>query len=92
MNNTTDQVDLIEAPDLEGPSVSGRASWDSRGNSVWEWQTAPGVYTRDIDTMQLRALQITDLCLADAESSAGYERSTKRAHTELVMPTRRKGT
>ena len=39
-----------------GASSNGRATWDDRGNSTWEWQTQPGIFTRDVDTQQIRAL------------------------------------
>ncbi|MGE3531819.1 MAG: hypothetical protein AB7I12_08500 [Steroidobacteraceae bacterium] len=59
--------DLIDAPDLTGSVRSGRAAWDERGNSVWEWQTAPGVFTREISSQQLEALEATDLRIVDLE-------------------------
>ncbi len=57
--------DLIDAPDLAVDFSSGRATWDERGNSIWEWQTAPGVYSREISAQQLQALEARNLHLMD---------------------------
>jgi hypothetical protein len=35
---------------------SGRAVFDKRGNATWEWQVAPGVYSRDVGTSTLKIL------------------------------------
>ncbi len=63
--------DLIDAPDLQPANRSGRATWDERGNSIWEWQTAPGVFSRDINAQQLEAqleaLEAADLRVVDIE-------------------------
>ncbi len=59
--------DVIDAADLvEGNSKSGRAAWDERGNSIWEWQTRPGVFTRDIEPEQLQKLEAGHLRLVDS--------------------------
>jgi hypothetical protein len=58
--------DLIEAPDFNGTETkSGRAVWDIHGNSSWEWQTQPGVFSNDIDTQQLRKLEAGQLELLE---------------------------
>lgn len=44
---------------------SGRAAYDERGNSVWEWQLETGVYSRDISTQRLKKLDLNDLSIAD---------------------------
>ncbi len=63
------KIDTVEAPDLHMTEPrSGRAVWDDRGNSTWEWQTQPGVFTRDIDTVQLKALLGEELKIEDYES------------------------
>jgi hypothetical protein len=46
---------------------SGRVTFDSRGNAVWEWQTSTGVYGRDVDTKRLRKLEATDLKLLETQ-------------------------
>ena len=63
MNRRT--IDVIDANELlDSPRPrSGRAVWDERGNSVWEWQTQPGVFTRDISDLQLAQLEASHLSL-----------------------------
>ena len=64
-------LDTVEAPDLGNQDRrSGRAVWDSKGNSTWEWQTQPGVFTRDVDTVQLKALLVEDLAIEDEREPA----------------------
>lgn len=92
-------LDLIDASELGLPSSSGRATWDERGNSIWEWQTAPGVYSREISSQQLQALEASELQLLDgAQSSCRETLWSRNAQgklsvrtmyaTELVMPSR----
>ena len=92
-------TDLIDAPDLHTATGSGRATWDDRGNSIWEWQTAPGVYSRDISAQQLRELEASNLHLLDGvqhhTETTLWSRNARRQHsarttrdTELVMPAR----
>jgi hypothetical protein len=45
---------------------SGRVSFDSRGNSVWEWQLETGVYSRDVSTQKLKKLDLGDLSIAES--------------------------
>jgi len=51
-------------PDAQGKR-SGRVSFDSRGNSVWEWQLETGVYSRDVNTQKLKKLDLGDLSIAE---------------------------
>jgi hypothetical protein len=44
---------------------SGRVTFDSRGNSVWEWQLETGVYSRDVNTQKLKKLDLGDLSIAE---------------------------
>jgi hypothetical protein len=44
---------------------SGRASFDERGNAVWEWQLETGVYSRDVSTQKLKKLELDDLSIAE---------------------------
>lgn len=97
-------IDLIDAPELHENTRSGRASWDERGNTVWEWQTAPGIYSKDINTQQLKILQAKELQLLDQPASATstyshwkrqyQDRSASMPVTmrgsELVIPIKRK--
>lgn len=63
-------TDVIEAPaDLaKGNGKSGRAVWDERGNSIWEWQTQPGVYSRNVSAEQLETLQARQLRIDEVSS------------------------
>lgn len=74
---TFDSIDMIDASELvDNPEQrSGRAVQDERGNSIWEWQTQPGVYTRDISDHQLQQLEARHLTLVDNGSpSSGTKR------------------
>lgn len=48
---------------------SGRAVFDE-GRTVWEWQTATGVFERHVSAEQLSRLEASDLCLVEPESPA----------------------
>lgn len=50
---------------------SGRVSFDSRGNSVWEWQLETGVYSRDVNTQKLKKLDLGDLSIAETAIQKG---------------------
>jgi hypothetical protein len=39
------------------PTKSGRVAYDERGQPVWEWRVDTGVFSRDVDTKQVRQLQ-----------------------------------
>jgi hypothetical protein len=99
MNTVQDRTtDLIDAPDLATATGSGRATWDERGNSIWEWQTAPGVFSREISPQQLQALEADNLHLLDGvehTETTLWSRNARRTQnarakqaTELVMPSR----
>src|SRR5262245_58527377 len=45
---------------------SGRATFDSRGNPIWEWQLETGVYSRDVNTQKLKKLDLGELSIADS--------------------------
>jgi hypothetical protein len=62
----TANADVIEAPHFAESRSSGRVARDERGNSVWEWQTQPGVYSRDISKQELTRLEAKHLALVDA--------------------------
>ena len=36
---------------------SGRVAYDERGQPVWEWRVDTGVFTRDVDTRQMRKIK-----------------------------------
>lgn len=89
--------DLIDAPDLVFDVSSGRATWDERGNSIWEWQTAPGVYSREISAQQMQALEAPHLHLIDGNQAnaeltiwsrnARSKTATRVSNTtEMILP------
>lgn len=98
----SDHTDVIDAPEFHATTRSGRPTWDERGNTVWEWQTAPGIYSRDVSTQQLKTLQASELQLVDhtpgvtstySHWKRQYQDRFTRAparDTELVMPAKRK--
>jgi hypothetical protein len=50
----------IDAPEA---AFSGRPAFDRRGTTVWEWQTATGIYSRDASTTRVQRLQAPELSL-----------------------------
>lgn len=54
---------VVGAGDAPGESPSGRPVFDRRGTTVWEWQTATGVYSRDASTTRVQSLQVPELSL-----------------------------
>jgi hypothetical protein len=62
----SDKPEDAGTPDASAESKrSGRVSFDSRGNSVWEWQLETGVYSRDVNTQKLKKLDLGDLSIAE---------------------------
>jgi hypothetical protein len=47
---------------------TGRATFDPRGNSVWEWQTSPGVFERVDDATKIRDLSAAELKLMETQA------------------------
>jgi hypothetical protein len=45
---------------------SGRTTFDNSGRGIWEWQTATGVFERNITDEQLSDLENSQLMLLDA--------------------------
>lgn len=72
--------DLVDAPELVSAPRSGRVAWDERGNSIWEWQTAPGVFSREISSQQLEQLEASNLHIVDMEHVNAHSMSG-RLHT-----------
>ncbi|MFL6549620.1 MAG: hypothetical protein ACJ8OJ_13060 [Povalibacter sp.] len=74
---------------------SGRAVESDRGHTVWEWQTATGVFQRDVTDDQLRRLEAPHLKIvefAPSETQHVWESlSTGRMHarTATRSPERR---
>lgn len=50
----------------------GRATWCARGIARWEWQTAPGVYSSDLDTQRVRTLGDHLELAEEAEVGTGW--------------------
>jgi hypothetical protein len=44
---------------------SGRAVESDRGHTVWEWQTATGIFQRDVTDEQLRRLEAPELKIVE---------------------------
>lgn len=68
MNKVND--DVIDAAELGlagyAEEQSGRAAFDARGNSVWEWHLETGEYSTDITSTQMnRIVDPSALQLAD---------------------------
>jgi hypothetical protein len=75
-SNDTKSSDKPAASDPSEAKRSGRVSFDSRGNSVWEWQLETGVYSRDVNTQKLKKLDLGDLSIAETgihKKPAGLE-------------------
>lgn len=65
-------ADETQAPNSSAESKrSGRVGFDSRGNSVWEWQLETGVYSRDVNTQKLKKLNLGDLSIAESAIQQG---------------------
>jgi hypothetical protein len=60
-----------EEPPQKPEKRSGRVAFDSRGNSVWEWQLETGVYSRDVSTQKLKKLDLGDLSIAETVVEPG---------------------
>lgn len=70
MSSKQPSSDVIDAPNLTTNTRSGRVAHDERGNSVWEWQTAPGIFSREISAQQLEALEATHLSVLDLDHAS----------------------
>jgi len=62
--------DVVPGPS-DDSKRSGRVTFDSRGNSVWEWQLETGVYSRDVNTQKLKKLDLGDLSIAETGIQKG---------------------
>jgi hypothetical protein len=80
--------DVIDAPDLKSPTnpKSGRASWDERGNSIWEWQTGPGVYSRELTAEQLQLLEASHLRIVEFPTRRSLAHDPVRRKAPLQLP------
>jgi hypothetical protein len=71
----------VPATPADESKRSGRVSFDSRGNSVWEWQLETGVYSRDVNTQKLKKLDLGDLSIAETAIQKGPLASGKDAQS-----------
>jgi hypothetical protein len=53
------------ADDSVPSKSSGRPTFDSRGNAVWEWKTETGKFSVDVSTQRLKKLSASELTIAD---------------------------
>jgi hypothetical protein len=50
----------------EASKRSGRVTFDSRGNSIWEWQTEePGEFSSEVNTHYVKKLELPELSLEE---------------------------
>jgi len=67
---------------------SGRAAFTEDGRSIWEWQTATGVFTRTITDEQLASLEATQLRIE--EVPAAHNLDTQSHAAVAAMRTRQR--
>ena len=74
------------------PTQSGRVAYDERGQPVWEWRVDTGVFSRDVDTKQVRQIQedtSTKLQDEPAPRAVGFDPySTATTQVEPKKPRR----
>lgn len=66
MSQSHEEVEA--APDAAPSRKSGRAVFDA-GHTVWEWQTATGVFERHVSEEQMSRLEASDLRLVEQPSA-----------------------
>lgn len=60
------KVKSREGKGSAGDRKSGRTTFDNSGRGIWEWQTATGVFERNITDQQLAELENSRLTLIDS--------------------------
>lgn len=85
MNEHERELSSIEAP-TSTERKSGRAVFDNDGRSVWEWQTATGVFTRNVTDDQLTMLSTVELEIE--ETSREAENAKVFTGTRRPLPTK----
>jgi hypothetical protein len=63
--------DKSDTSDALAEKKSGRVTFDSRGNAVWEWAMSTGIFGRDVDSERLKKLEAPDLRIADDTPQKG---------------------
>jgi hypothetical protein len=70
--------------DASASKSSGRVTFDSRGNSVWEWKAEEtGQYSRDVSTQRLKKLEAADLSI---EETARVKRPDGLSLADAPLP------
>jgi len=64
MSRTDKQEDAFRTQPA-APRKSGRAAFDQDGRGIWEWQTATGVFERDVTLEQLASLEDSGLAIVE---------------------------
>ena len=70
MGRPTDKPPVPEKADFPRRK-SGRASFDADGRSIWEWQTATGVFERNVTEAQVAKLEDTTLSIVEEAKPQG---------------------
>ncbi len=70
----------------ESARKSGRAVRDDRGDAVWEWQVATGVFERDVTDEQLRRLEAPDLRIVEFSPSPAGEAIWMHSGSHAALP------
>jgi hypothetical protein len=66
---------------------SGRAAFEADGRSIWEWQTATGVFERNVSAEQVAKLEDTNLSIVeDSIEPAGTSIYDSATITRAVAP------
>jgi hypothetical protein len=60
-------VEKVEFP----PRKSGRAAFEEDGRSIWEWQTATGVFERNATAEQVAKLEDSNLSIVEDTEPTG---------------------
>jgi hypothetical protein len=81
------QAHTFSETEQGSPRKSGRASFEDDGRSIWEWQTATGVFTRNVTQDELTRLSTVELKIVEPPSHTVsgtwiYEQRSKPSATE----------
>lgn len=66
----SEKVRRVATMDAAPERKSGRAVFDEYGGTVWEWQTATGVFERHVSDEQMSRLEASDLRLVEQSPPA----------------------
>lgn len=84
MSDSKDKPDPGNKPGE--PKQSGRVAFDARGNPVWEWQTATGMFDRNVSTQRLKKLEAKELSLMDTAANVLPESKGLSLQEPAKMP------